>query len=203
MRQISLMAVLGLVLSSGASGQVPPPTSGAPLRISFQEAMTRARANSPQILAANINTLLAREDTVQAKAALLPSVNFLSQYIYTQPNGEPTGVFVSNDGPHIYNNYATVHGEIYSPTKLADYRRAQVAEAVARAKGEIAGRGLVATVVQNYYGMVSAARKLRNAQQSQREAEQFVDITQKQERAGEAAHSDTVKAQLQLIQRQR
>jgi len=36
-----------------------------------------------------------------------------------------------------------------------------------------------------------------------REAQQFFDITQKQEQGGEAAHSDVVKAQIQLEQRQR
>ena len=57
--------------------------------------------------------------------------------------------------------------------------------------------------MQNYYAMVSGARRFANAQQNEREAEQFLDITQKQERGGEVAHSDTVKAQIQLVQRQR
>src|SRR5437868_23546 len=48
-----------------------------------------------------------------------------------------------------------------------------------------------------------AARKTRNAQQSLREAEQIMDITRKQEGGGEVAHSDVVKAQIQLEQRQR
>ncbi len=74
---------------------------------------------------------------------------------------------------------------------------------MARAKAEIAARGLIATVAQNYYAMVSAMRKLANAQQSLAEAEQFLDITRKQERGGEVAHSDVVKAQIQLEQRQR
>jgi len=51
--------------------------------------------------------------------------------------------------------------------------------------------------------MVSAERKYANAQQSQREAAQFLDITQKQERGGEVAHSDVVKAEIQVVQRQR
>jgi outer membrane protein TolC len=62
---------------------------------------------------------------------------------------------------------------------------------------------LVVTVVQSYYGLVAAERKLQFAQQSLREAQQFFDITQKQERGGESAHSDVVKAQIQLEQRQR
>jgi len=149
--------------------------------------MERARANSPLINSANLAALIAREDTVQAKAALLPTAGGVSQFIYTQPNGAPSGVFVSNDGPHIYNNQLGVHGDIYAPSKIADYRKTQVAELIARAKVEIAGRGLIATVVQNYYGMVSATRRLVNAQQSQREAAQFADITQKLEQGGEVA----------------
>jgi outer membrane protein TolC len=190
---------LALALCQGAFAQSPP----APLRLTLDDAMARARANSPQILSAGIATLLAREDAVQAKAALLPEVSSFNQFIYTQPNGTPSGIFVSNDGSHVYNNQAVVHGDIYSLGKIADYRKTQVAEAVARAKVEIASRGLLAVVVQNYYGMVSSTRKLANARQSLAEAREFLDITQKQERGGEAAHSDVVKAQIQVEQRQR
>ena len=77
------------------------------------------------------------------------------------------------------------------------------AEAVARAKVEIAARGLNAVVVQNFYGMAVAQRHYNNARRSLQEAQQFVDITQKQEQGGEVAHSDVVKAQIQLEQRQR
>jgi outer membrane protein TolC len=193
------LSSLALALCQGAFAQSTP----APLRLTLDDAMARARANSPQILSANIATLLAREDTVQAKAALLPEASSFNQFIYTQPNGAPSGTFVSNDGPHVYNNQAVVHGDIYSFEKIADYRKTQVAEAVARAKAEIASRGLTAVVVQNYYGMVSSTRKLANAQQSLAEARELLDITQKQERGGEAAHSDVVKAQIQVEQRQR
>jgi outer membrane protein len=165
--------------------------------------MELARINSPQLATANITALLAHEDRVQAKAALLPNASWFNQFIYTQPNGTLSGVFVANDGPHVYNNWGNVHGDIFAPGKRAELQRATAAEAVARAKADIAGRGLIATVVQNYYGLVSAQRKYANAQQSQREAEQFNDITQKQEQGGEVAHSDVVKAQIQLAQRQR
>jgi outer membrane protein len=42
-----------------------------------------------------------------------------------------------------------------------------------------------------------------NAQTSLREAEQFLDITQKQEKGGEVAHADVIKAQITVQQRQR
>jgi outer membrane protein TolC len=202
---------LGLALQHGtyaqpANQQQPSPPgmeTSAPRVLTLQEAMELARINSPQLASANITALLAHEDRVQAKAALLPNASWFNQFIYTQPNGIPSGVFVANDGPHVYNNQAIVHGDIFAPGKRAEYQRTMAAEAVARAKADIAGRGLIATVVQNYYGLVSAQRKYANAQQSLREARQFTDITQKQEQGGEVAHSDVVKAQIQLAQRQR
>ena len=194
------MLILYAALAAALAGQE---TNATPLTLSLPDALARAKANATQLLSASIATQLAREDTVQAKAALLPAVNAISQYIYTQPNGAPSGVFVSNDGPHIYNNQLAVHGDLYAPGKIADYRRIKLAEEVTRLKVEIATRGLTATVVQNYYNMVMAARRVSNARQSETEAERFLDIARKQERGGEVAHSDVVKAEIQFVQRQR
>jgi outer membrane protein TolC len=202
----SIILGLGLGLGLAVCGRAPaqtPPTPAPALVLTLQEAMERARANSPQLLSANIAALVAHEDTRQAKAALLPTAAGFSQYIYTQPNGTPTGTYISNDGAHVYNDQLQVHGDLYAPSKMADYHKAQLAEAVSRAKAEIAARGLIATVVGNYYAMVSAKRKYANAQQSLREAQTFADITEKLERGGESAHYDTVKAQTQLLDRQR
>jgi outer membrane protein TolC len=184
-------------LPSNPGGQSSAPIEG----MTLSQAMDRARQYSQQFLSANINAQIAHEDTVQAKAALLPTATMLNQFIYTQPNGTPSGVFVANDGPHIYNQQGIVHGEIYSPGKIADYRRTIAAEAVARARADIAVRGLIAVVVQGYYGMLAAQRKLANAQQSLIEAEDFLDITRKQEAGGEVAHADVVKAQILYEQR--
>jgi outer membrane protein TolC len=202
MSQILPIAGIALALCQYAYAQAPP-DNAAPLRLTLQDAMERAQKYSQQTLTANIAALLAREDTVQAKAALLPAVNGISQYIYTQPNGTPSGTFVPNDGVHIYNDQATVHADLFAPVKRADYHRAMAAEAAARARADLAARGLIATVMQDYYAMAVAVRKLHNADLSVADAQSFLDITQKLEKGGEAAHSDTVKAQLELIARQR
>jgi outer membrane protein TolC len=194
------LLILCAVLQASLAAQGP---GGTPLTITLQDALARAKMHAAQLLSANIATLLAREDTVQARSALLPGVGGISQYIFTQPNGAASGVFVANDGPHIYNNQLAVHGDIYAPGKVADYRKTKLAEEVARARAEIAARGLAATVTLNYYGMVSATRRLANSRQSEREAQQFLEITRKQERGGEVAHSDAVKAEIQSVQRQR
>jgi outer membrane protein TolC len=186
-----------LTTSSGGTG------SAGSLTLSLADAIARARTYTQQVYSAEIAAQIAHEDRVQAKAALLPTLTEFSQFIYTQPNGEPSGTFISNDGAHVYNNQAQVHADLYAPAKRADYQRALASEAAAKARTEIATRGLIAVVVQDYYAMVAARRKTENAEQSLREARQFLDVTQKLEGGGEAAHADVVKAQIQVEQRQR
>jgi outer membrane protein TolC len=198
----------GESLAAKSSQDLPQPqprdaAAPAPLILTLHDALERARVNNPQLQSAIIGAQLAREDRVQAKAALLPGVNYASQYIYTQANGTPSGVFVANDGVHVYSSQGVVHGDIFAPGKRAEYQRTIAAEAVARAKADIAARGLLVTVVQGYYALVAAQRKDTNARRSLQEAQQFLDISQKQEQGGEAAHSDVVKAQIQHEQRQR
>lgn len=180
-----------------------PGLFGQSLTLTLQEALERARKVAQQYQSAVITAELAHEDKVQAKAAMLPTLNWFNQYIYTQGNGTPSGIFVANDGVHVYNNQAMVHADVFAPGKRADYRRAIAAEAAARAKAEIAARGLTATVVQDYYGLLAAQRKSANSEQSLKEARQFLEITRKLEAGGEAAHSDAVKAEIQLAQRER
>ena len=187
-----------LALASIASAQRTPVT----LTLTLQDALQRARANSQQLLSADLAARIAHEDRVQAKAALLPSLNWDNGFIYTQPNGTSSGVFVPNDGPRLYSNMASVHADVFSPSKRADYQMTIAAEAVARARVEIAQRGLAATVVQSYYAMVTAQRHIAHAQRGLREATQFLDITRKQEAGGEAAHADVVKAQIEVNTRQ-
>jgi outer membrane protein TolC len=194
-------AVLTLALTWPAFAQNAAPAP--PVRITLDEAFTRARQYGTQIQGANLNVELAREDRRQAKAATLPTLNAFNQFIYTEGNGTPSGVFVANDGVHIYNEQAVVHEELLSLVRHGEIRRALAAEAVARAKVEVAQRGLNATVIQDYYAIISAQRKLINAQSSLREADQFLDISQKQEQGGEVAHADVIKAQITQQQRRR
>jgi outer membrane protein TolC len=129
-------------------------------------------------------------------------VNYNGAFLYTEGNGTGASRFVANNGVHEYISQGNVHEDI-SLANFADYRRASAAQAVARARAEIAARGLVVTVVQAYYGFVVAQRKYSTAQRAATEAQRFVDISQKLEHGGEVAHSDVIKAQIQTNQQQR
>jgi outer membrane protein TolC len=175
------------------------PNQSAPLTLTLQDALARAQKNEPQFLSALSSARLAHEDSAQARASLYPSLGLRSEYLNTQGNGVlPSGRYVTNDGVHVYREWSVVHQDL-SPTTLTrtGYQRATAAEAVARAKAEIARRGLVVTVTKAYYALVVSQRKYVSAQMALDQAKRFLAISQDLERGGEVAHSDVVKSQLQ------
>jgi outer membrane protein TolC len=191
-----------VVAGSGNQQTAGSAPSSAPLTLTLQDVLERARRNNPEYRAAITEFGVAREERMQSRAALLPSVNYNAAFLYTEGNGTSGSRFVANNGVHEYVSEGNVHEDISLAT-IASYRRASAAEAVARARSEIAGRGLVVTVVQAYYGFVVAQRKYSTAQRAATEAQRFFDISQKLEHGGEVAHSDVIKAQIQTQQQQR
>jgi outer membrane protein TolC len=185
-------------------GNNPPSNAGAPLTLTLQDALQRAHVNSPEFRAALTELGLAHEDKVQGRAALLPGVNYNNSFIYTEGNNtrSNTPAFIANNGVHEYISQGNVHQD-FSLATYGQYRKAAALEAVAKARAEIATRGLVVTVVKSYYGLVVAQRKYGTEQLAADEARKFLDISQKLEKGGEVAHSDVIKARIQFEQQQR
>ncbi len=196
------MALAAFALAVSGLAQEPRPTITAPT-LTLQDALQRARQYGGLTQSANLAVLQAAEDRFQAQKANLPVLSAFNQYINTQGDRTPSGVFVANDGVHVYNEQATVHEEALMLVRHGELRRAMAAEAVAKAKVEVAARGLNSTVIQNYYAILGAQHHAANTQLSLMDAQRFLDITQQQEQAGEAARVDIIKAQLSLKQLQR
>lgn len=145
---------------------------------------------------------LAREDRVQSRAALLPGVDYNNGFIYTEGNRTATGVFIANNGVHEYMSQGAVQQSL-GVGQVAEYRRTAAAQALARAKAEIAARGLVVTIVQAYYGLEAAESKVASVQAANEEAQRFLTMSRQLEQGGEVAHSDVIKAQIQANDQQR
>lgn len=176
----------------------------APATLTLKDALALAEKNDPSILAAASDSLTAAEDRKQARAGMYPSLSGRSEYLGTQGNGKlAESRFVTNDGVHVYRDWAVVHQDL-SPGTLRGIavKRAQAAEALAHAKLEIARRGLAATVTKSYYAFIVAQRKYATAQQALDQAGRASTISEQLEHGGEVAHSDVVKARLQLIAQQ-
>jgi outer membrane protein TolC len=103
----------------------------------------------------------------------------------------------------MYRVWGTVHQELSANTlMLTPYRKASAAEAAAQAKLEVAQLGLAVTVTKNYYALVTAQRKYATAQEAAQQAQHFLDNSRQQERLGQAAHADAVKAEIAFGQQQ-
>ena len=171
------------------------PSSSSPVTLTLADALNRAKANSPQFQAALTQFGLAKEDRLQARAALLPNIQYTNSFIYTQGNGV-TGIYVANNGVHEYISQGVFH-EALGFGSFADYQRVSALQAFAKAKAEVATRGLVVTVVQLFYGLLAAQDKTLNVERATTEAQHFLALSKKLEAGGEVAHADVVKAQIQ------
>src|ERR1700751_3989656 len=183
---------------TGADGASPPVT------ITLSDAIARARKNDTQFLAASADARISHEDRVQARNAMLPSISATTQYLLTQGNGKTsTGRFVTNDGVHVYRAWGVLHQDLSPQTyMMTSYHRAAAAEAISRAKAEIANRGLTVTVTKLYYTFAVTQHRYATAQQSLEQGKHFFDIAQHAEQLGQAAHADVIKAEIQFRQQE-
>lgn len=215
MRSARIASVCMLLAATGWARVGAGQTTAAPATaaLTLDDAIHLAEANEPSFAVAlgeKRASVLERKD---AKAGLLPSVVFHNQYLYTQSNrtkaattqgttSESLPIFIANNAVHEYVSQGVVSETIglagVAAVKLADANAAR-----AQAEFEIARRGLIATVVELYYSVRANDDKLAVAKRALDEADRFLDVTQKREAAGEAAHADVIKARLGQQQRQR
>ena len=178
-------------------------STGAPaLKLTLQDALARARKNSVAFQSALTDSAIARQDRWQAGAALLPSVTYDNQAWYTQLNKTNDVIFIANNAAHEYVSQGSVH-ESLDLAGVSNFRRAAALAAAAKARAEIASRGLVVTVVQSYYSVAAAHQKVLSAQKAADGGDRFLKLTQDLENGGEVAHSDVIKAELQAQDRRR
>jgi outer membrane protein TolC len=219
---LSLLVIAGAALAAGACAAQQPdapapqpqaaskqqqaaaptsPAPGAPLRLTLQEAIALARKNEPTYNSAATAAGVAGETRAQSRDALLPSVNFDTSVIYTQ-SSNGTVRFIANNAPHEYISQGNVHQSL-DLASWESYRSVAALAAVAKAKAEIAARGLVVTIVQNYFAAAAAEKKLESAARTADAGEKFLQLTEALEKGGEVAHSDVIKADLQAQERRR
>ncbi len=214
-----MMVLAGVVLCGGANHcrpieaqAVPQPDSQAPEHFTLDEVIHLAEANEPLFAVAAADARVAALQRKDAQADLLPSASVHNGVIYTEPNGQsnrigqtanqPSPVFIQNNAVREYASLGALN-ETIGFSKLGALRLADANLARADAEAEVARRGLVATVVNLFYSVVSQADRVLIAEQALDEATHFVTIAQDREQAREAAHADVIKAQIQQQQRQR
>jgi outer membrane protein TolC len=210
---VTAMLASGITPWSLQAQQNAQSAPGAAVQITLDEAIQRAEQNEPTFAATVAENKASGLDRLNARAGMLPSVSYLNEALYTQPNGlftqaatgtapEPAPLFIANNAIHEYTSQAVIT-EAIGLAGVAAVHRADATAAFAAAQLEVARRGLVAAVTGLFYGLAAADDKLAVAQRAENEAADFTKLTTEREQAREAAHADVVKAQLQEQQRQR
>src|SRR5262245_15317969 len=182
----------------------PEPQNGPPSLITLADAIERARDLDAQFHSVSTDAQIAREDRVQARAGLLPAFSQSTQYLDTKGDTPlATGRFITNDGDNVYRQWAIARGDLTAGTIFrTPVKRARAAEAAAEARLEVARRGLTVTLTERYYALVAAEHQYATAQQAAAQAQRFYDIAQRQQRLGQVAQADVIKAEIAFQQQQ-
>jgi len=202
-----------MLLSRAAEAQATVPSAAhARAPLTLDEAIRLAESNEPAFAAASAAARSSTLERKDARAALLPTITYHNQVIYTQPNGqsnrigqttnEPSPVFIANNAVREYASQG-VFNESLGLGRVGAIKLADANAARATAELEVARRGLVATVVNLFYSVDSQSERVTVAARALAEANRFVEIAQQRETARESAHADVIKAQIQQQQRQR
>lgn len=180
----------------------PEPTTKT-LRMTLDDALALARRNDPTYHAAATAAGLASKDVTLSRSTLLPSASFTTSYLYTQGNDSIFRVrYIANNAIHEYVSQGDIH-QVLDAVSFASYRKTAALAAAGKAQAEIAARGLVVTVVEDYFNVAAAEEKLATAKRAAEEGDRFLQLTKDLEQGGEVAHADVIKAELQSQDRQR
>jgi len=158
--------------AAGAGTAGPPAAPAVDAPITLDEAIRRAQGSDVAYISAAADKTVAGLDKTIARSTLLPGVVYHNQYLYTQP-GLPTSasaralttgttsipIFIANNAVHEYMSQGVVT-ETIGVAGIADYHRLSAEAEASAARQEVARRGLVATVIGNYYEVLAAERKV-------------------------------------------
>jgi outer membrane protein len=181
--------------------------------ITLDDAIQRSQSADSAYAAAKANAGIAQAQHSIARSSLLPGIVYHNEFLYTQAassamstaaNGSSTPPirFIGNNTVHEYTSQGIVT-ETIGGAGIAALQGAKADAAAAKALLEVARRGLVSTVVGNYYAALASDAKAAIAERALDEASQFGTNTQQREAGGEVAHADVVRAELEIQQRQR
>ena len=171
----------------------PEAPTGPPMVVTLA-ARCSGRSRTGSVLAA-LRTAVATGDRVR-RASLPPSFSNSTQFL-----GNSASPGLAADGSCRWTASDVPQWLVARPDSPntftgAPLLKARAAEAAAQARLEIAQRGLVVTVTRIYHAFISAQRKYATAQQGAQQAQRFFEIAQQQERLGQVARSDVVKAEI-------
>jgi len=198
-------SLVALFLPAALAAQAP--AAGAPLRLSFADAVRVASSEAPAVALAGLRTDEADARVRQARSALLPSLSvggvWLNRTFNTRSLGIPfpASFPVPNPVPP-FNDY---DGRVSASQTLFDWSSvARVRAAGAQADGSRAERGVTVegtalTAALAYLRAVRAQAVVAARQADSTIAAELVGLAEAQKAAGVSAAIDVTRARTQLV----
>ena len=207
----------GVRVIAQSTGAPAPPDAlqgNAPVSITLEEAIHRAEANDPSYASARADSSAAALDRWIARTGMLPGAIYHNQSLYTQPNGlqtrrarapelSPLLIFIANNAVREYASQAVINEDI-GLAQISGVRRADAAAAVGRGRSwKSPAADSSPPSPASFTARWRPIRSSPSPARQRQEADDFTKLTGQREQAREAAHADTVKAQLEQQQRER
>ena len=198
-------SLVALLLPAALAAQAP--AAGAPLRLSFADAVRVAASEAPAVALAGLRTDEADARVRQARSALLPSLAVGGVWANRTFNSQslgipfPAGLPIPNPVPP-FNDY---DGRVSARQTLFDWSSvARVRAAGAQADGSRAERGVTVegtalTAALAYLRAVRAHAVVAARQADSTIAAELVGLAEAQKAAGVSAAIDVTRARTQLV----
>ncbi len=198
-------SLVALLLPAALAAQAP--AAGAPLRLSFADAVRVAASEAPAVALAGLRTDEADARVRQARSALLPSLAVGGVWANRTFNSQslgipfPAGLPIPNPVPP-FNDY---DGRVSARQTLFDWSSvARVRAAGAQADGSRAERGVTVegtalTAALAYLRAVRAHAIVAARQADSTIAAELVGLAEAQKAAGVSAAIDVTRARTQLV----
>ena len=212
--KIALLATFTLWMLAAASAQLQPDSS----TLTLQQAVTIALEKNPLHKAAMADTRSASADVREARSALMPHVTFSETA--TRGN-DPVYVFGSKLRQQRFTNLDFSLNKLNSPLPFGNFstrfggtwnlfdsfaswhgvnRAKQINEAAAR-QLERTDQEIVFRVIDAYYAVLLAEKKVEVAEQSAKTARSIVDLSQARFDSGLVVESDLLSAKVRMAAR--
>src|SRR2546421_7769836 len=205
-------SLVALLLPAALAAQAP--AAGAPLRLSFADAVRVASSEAPAVALAGLRTDEADARIRQARAALLPAVSLGGSWLNRTFNSKSLGIdfrFPTDSGqppatlPELIGPFNLYDARVSASQALLDWSSvARVRAARAQADGSRADRGVTVegtalTAALAYLRAVRAQAVVAARQADSSIAAELVGLADAQKAAGVSAAIDVTRARTQLV----
>ena len=168
--------------------------SGFAQTLTLEDCIRMAQSAPSTVAAARMQSEIARQGSIQARANFLPQFSVEGAFAYNSPlHGQFS--FIALNGIHEYTVLPTASLELDTAGRLRAIRaRAEADKQAAAASLAVTERDLKRAVTASYYRLLLGRRMIKVSEDTLTEAQSFEKRTRLLFANGEAAQADVVKA---------